>query len=118
MVDNVKGANNRGGITITTRDYRETIIARIKRETKFARLLCAGAVEMMLDGEFDEGLSILRDLINARITFKKLARQTGLAEKSLHRMLNRNGNPSARNLGLIVKSIAEDLGIKLRVKFA
>jgi hypothetical protein len=36
-------------------------------------------------------------------------------EKTLHRRLNRKGNPTARNLGLIVKSIAEDLGIKLRV---
>jgi DNA-binding phage protein len=115
MAGNLKGTNNRGGDVITTRDYRETIIARIKREPKFARLLCAGAVEMMLDGEFDAGFSILCDLINARITFKELARQTGLAEKSLHRMLNRNGNPSARNFGLIIKSIAEDLGIKLRV---
>jgi hypothetical protein len=33
-------------------------------------------------------------------------------------MLNRNGNPTARNLGAIFKSIAEDLGIKPRVEFA
>ena len=102
---------------ITTRDYRETVMARIKREPKFARLLCVDAVEMILDGETNEGLSMLRDLVHARITFKELARQTGLAEKSLHRMLNRNGNPTARNLGLIVKSIAEALRITLRVKF-
>jgi flagellar motor protein MotB len=31
-------------------------------------------------------------------------------------MLHRNGNPTARNLGVIIKSIAEDLGIKPRVK--
>jgi hypothetical protein len=31
-------------------------------------------------------------------------------------MLNRNGNPTARNLGIIIKSIAEDLGIKARVE--
>ena len=61
---------------------------------------------------------MLRDLVHAEISFKELARQTGLGEKSLHRMLNRNGNPTARNLSLIVKSIAEDLGIKPLVKFA
>jgi len=33
-------------------------------------------------------------------------------------MLKHNGNPTARNLGLIVKSIAEDLDIKPRVEFA
>lgn len=97
---------------ITTRDYRETIIARIKREPKFARGLYAEAINAILDGETAECLSMLRDLVNADISFKELARQTGLGEKSLHRMLNHNGNPTARNLGLIVKSIAQDLGIK------
>ncbi len=63
-------------------------------------------------------LSRLRDLVNAQITFKELSRQTGLGEKSLHRMLNRNGNPTARNLGAIVRSIAEDLDIKPRIEFA
>ena len=30
-------------------------------------------------------------------------------------MLNRGGNPTARNLGAIVKTIAADLGIKPKV---
>jgi hypothetical protein len=50
-------------------------------------------------------------------SFKELARRTGLGEKSLHRMLHRNGNPTARNLEVIIKSIAEDPGIKPRVEF-
>jgi DNA-binding phage protein len=112
------GTSNRGGKMITTRDYRETVMARIKRERKFARRFYAGAVKMLLEGDTAGALSRLRDLVNAEISFKELARQTGLGEKSLHRMLNRNGNPTARNLGLIVKSIAEDLGIKARVEFA
>jgi DNA-binding phage protein len=103
---------------ITTRDHTETIIARIKREPGFARALYEEAINCFLEGETAIGLSILRDLVNAEISFKELARQTGLGEKSLHRMLNRNGNPTARNLGVIIKSIAEDLGIKPRVKLA
>jgi DNA-binding phage protein len=101
-----------------TRDYRETIIARLKRDRRFARLFYAGAVEMLLEGDAAGALSRLRDLVHAQITFKGLARQTGLGEESLHRMLHRNGNPTARNLGLIVKNIAEDLGIKPRVELA
>ena len=101
-----------------TRDYRETLVARIKRDRKFARALCAEAMSALLEGEMAEGLSILRDLVHAEITFKELSRQTGLGEKTLPRMLHRNGNPTARNLGLIVKSIAEDLGIKPRVEVA
>ncbi|PYJ84764.1 MAG: transcriptional regulator [Verrucomicrobia bacterium] len=101
-----------------TRDYNETVVARIKRDRKFARALYAETMSALLEGETAEGLSILRDLVHAEITFKELARQTGLGEKTLHPMLHRNGNPTARNLGLIVKSIAEDLGIKPRVEVA
>jgi len=101
-----------------TRDYKETVVARIKRDRKFARALYAEAVGALLEGDTAEGLSMLRDLVHAEITFKELARQTGLGEKTLHRMLNRNGNPTARNLGVIVRSIAEDLHIKPRVKLA
>ncbi len=103
---------------ITTRPYSETVIARIKRDREFARLLYADAINAILEGETAVGLSILRDLVNAQITFKELARQTGLGEKTLHRMLNRNGNPTARNLGRIVKSMAEDLGIRVQVTLA
>ncbi len=103
---------------ITTRSYHETIVARIKRDREFARLFYAGAVEMILEGETAGALSRLRDLVNAQISFKELARQTGLGEKSLHRMLGRNGNPTAHNLAAILRSIAEDLQIKPRVQLA
>jgi DNA-binding phage protein len=91
-------------------------MARIKRDRKFARALYGEALSALLEGETAEGLSMIRDLVHAEITFKELARQTGLGEKTLHRMLNRGGNPTARNLGVIVRSIAEDLDIKPRVE--
>lgn len=101
-----------------TRAYKETVVARIQRDPKFVRALYAEALSALLEGETSEGLSMLRDLVHAEITFKELARQTGLGEKTLHRMLNRGGNPTARNLGVILRSIAEDLGIKARVELA
>jgi DNA-binding phage protein len=103
---------------ITTQPHSETTIARIKREPKFARALYAEAVNCFLDGETAVGLSMLRDLVNAQISFKELARQTGLGEKSLHRMLGRNGNPTAHNLAAILRSIAADLRVKPRVQMA
>src|SRR5882762_7887373 len=101
-----------------TREYKETVMARIKRDREFARLFYAGAVEMLLEGDTAGALSRLRDLVNAEISFKELARQTGLGEKSLHRMLNRNGNPTAHNLSAILRSIAEDLWIRVQVTLA
>ena len=81
------------------------------REIGAERQLCP--TEMVIPSKYS-----WQDLVHAEITFKELARQTGLGEKTLHRMLNRNGNPTARNVGLIVRSIAEDLGIKPRVEVA
>ena len=101
-----------------TREYKETVLARIKRDRKFARALYAEAVNSLLQGETEEGLSILRDLVHANITFKELSRQTGFGEKALHRMLSRRGNPTTRNLFTITKAICEDFGIKSSVTLA
>jgi len=61
---------------------------------------------------------MLRDLVHAEITFKELARQTGLGEKALHRTLSRNGNPTTRNLGTVIKAICSDLGVRPSVAIA
>ena len=74
------------------RHYRDEGLAM--GEEEFARLFYAGAIEMLLEGDTEEALSRLRDLVHAEITFKELAKETGLGEKTLHRMLNRNGNPT------------------------
>ena len=101
-----------------TREYRETVLARIKREPKFARALYAEALDALLTGETAEGLSMLRDLVHAEITFKELARQTGFDEKSLHRMLSGRGNPTVRSLSAIVRAIRQDIGFRPRVTVA
>lgn len=101
-----------------TKAYRDTVLARIKREPKFARALYAEAITAILEGELEEGLSMLRDLVHAEITFRELARQTGFGEKALHRMLSRRGNPTARSLGVIVRAIRDDLGFVPRVTVA
>jgi hypothetical protein len=49
-----------------TREYKETVVSRIKRDPKFARALYTEAVNAVLKGETDEGISILRDLIRAK----------------------------------------------------
>lgn len=101
-----------------TREYKETVLARIKRDPKFARALYAEAVNALLGGETEEGLSILRDLVHASITFKKLAQKTGFGEKALHRMLSRHGNPTTRNLFAVTKTISQELGMKPELKLA
>ena len=101
-----------------TREYKETVVARIKRDRKFAHALYAEAINALLEGETTEGLSMLRDLVHAGITFKTLARQTGLGEKALHRMLSRRGNPTTRNLFMVTRAIRDQLAIKSSLKLA
>ena len=59
-----------------TRDYKKTVVARITRDPEFAQALYAEALDALLAGETAEGLSMLRDLVHASISFKELARQT------------------------------------------
>ena len=101
-----------------TREYKETVVARIQRDPKFAKALYAEAMNAILEGETEEGLSMLRDLVHAEITFKELSRQTGFDEKSLHRMLSRRGNPTTKTLAVIVGAIRDQVGLVPRVTVA
>jgi len=103
---------------MNTVPHEKAVSERIKREPKFARALYGEAMNAILEGETEEGLSMLRDLVHAEITFKELARQTGFGEKALHRMLSRRGNPTARSLAAIVRAIREDVGFVPRVTVA
>jgi len=98
-----------------TRDYKETVLKRIQSDDGFAKALYVEAVNALLNGESEEGLSMLRDLVNAKISFRELAKQTGFGEKSLHRMLSRRGNPTSRSLFTVTHVISADLGLKLKV---
>ena len=69
------------GLTI---GYKTTVLARIKRDPAFKKALYAEAINAILEGEIEEGLSMIRDLVHAEISFKELAHQTGFGEKALH----------------------------------
>jgi DNA-binding phage protein len=98
-----------------TKTYKTTVLARIQREPKFARALYAEALNALIEGEVAAGLSMLRDLVHARMTFKTLATETGFNEKALHRMLSKRGNPRSQNLFTITRALREELGVKPHV---
>lgn len=101
-----------------TKEYKATVMARIKRDPKFAKALYTEAINAILEGETAVGLSMLRDLVHAEISFKELARQTGFGEKTLHRMLGAHGNPTTKSLALILQTIRKDLGFLPRITVA
>ena len=48
-----------------TRDFRETIQARVERDLGFREELLKEGVERLLSGEVEVGKAVLRDFINA-----------------------------------------------------
>ena len=98
-----------------TRDFRETVQARVRRDEKFRHGLLRDAIDALLAGETALGREILRDFINATIGFPELAEKTGIHVKSLHQMFGPRGNPTAANLFNIIAVLQEHEGVKLQV---
>jgi DNA-binding phage protein len=99
-----------------TRDFRETVQARAKREPAFRKGLLAEAIESLLSGEVPLGKELLRDYINAAVGFPQLAAHTKIHVKTLHQMFGPNGNPTASNLFEIVSYLQrlEDVQFEVR----
>ncbi|HEY0797572.1 MAG TPA: hypothetical protein VGD50_00405 [Candidatus Baltobacteraceae bacterium] len=99
-----------------TRDSRETVVERAKRDPAFAKALLDEAATLFLNGEPDTARIVLRDLVNATVGFEKLAAATGKPAKSLHRMLSIRGNPSMDNLSIILGVLCKRLRVKLATR--
>ncbi len=99
-----------------TKDFKETIAAKVQKSTRFRRALLAEAAETLLDGDLATGKALLRDYINATIGFEALAAKIGKDSKSIHRMLGPKGNPRAENIFTIVKTLQDMDKISLHVK--
>jgi DNA-binding phage protein len=101
-----------------TRDFKETIRARVERDPKFRRVLLREGVEAMLAGDVATAKTILRDYINATLGFADLAEATHIPSKSLMRMLGPAGNPRADNLFEIVSYLQRREGVRFEIKSA
>jgi DNA-binding phage protein len=99
-----------------TRDFKQTIAARVRRDPKFAKALLDEAATLFLNGEPDAARLILRELVNATVGFEVLAAKTSKPSKSLHRMLSSRGNPSMDNLAAIFDAIREHLKVGITVR--
>ena len=59
-----------------TRDFKLTVVERVRREPEFARALLDEAATLFLNGETDTARLVLRDLVNATVGFEQLATVT------------------------------------------
>jgi len=98
-----------------TRDFKQTILERVKRDPAFAKALLDEATSLFLNGESEPARMILRDLVNATIGFENLAVAINTPPKSLHRMLSERGNPSMDNLASILRAVCKNLNVKIEI---
>ena len=101
-----------------TRDFRQTVQARVKSDPAFRRGLLSEAVESLLAGDVALGKELLRDYINATVGFPSLAAHTKIHVKTLHQMFGPSGNPTARNLFEIVAYLQHAEGVRFEVRSA
>ena len=98
-----------------TRDFKETIRARVKRDPGFRKALLREGIENFLSGDVETSKTILRDYINATVGFEKLGEAMHKSPKSLMRMLGKKGNPQVRNLFPIFAYVQKKEKFKLVV---
>ncbi|WP_341327245.1 transcriptional regulator [Methylotuvimicrobium sp. KM2] len=99
-----------------TRSFKDTVKARIERDTEFRDALLREGIECLLSGDVDTGKAVLRDYINATIGFERLGEVTNTPPKSLMRMFSRKGNPQARNLFAVISQLQTQSGVHLEVR--
>lgn len=65
-----------------TRDFKQTVMERVRREPAFARALLDEAGSLFLNGDPATARVVLRDLVNATVGFEGLAAATERPSKS------------------------------------
>lgn len=98
-----------------TKDFRESVQARVRVDEKFRRGLLRDAIEALLAGDAPLGREILRDFINATVGFPGLSERTGIHVKTLHQMFGPRGNPTATHLFRIIACLQQCEGIRLQI---
>jgi DNA-binding phage protein len=73
------------------------------------KILFLNAKEDLYSNNPEECRLKLRQLVNNTLGFVELSKETSIPEKSLHRMLTKNGNPTMNNLSTIFKILKEQI---------
>ncbi|NTU42313.1 MAG: transcriptional regulator [Nitrospirales bacterium] len=99
-----------------TRSFKDTVKRRAGSDPEFRRALLVAAVNELLRGDMDVAKAMLRDYINATITFPELARWLNKDSKSIHRMLGPKGNPRIDSMASILKVLQTQENIQIHAE--
>ncbi|HEY7805513.1 MAG TPA: transcriptional regulator [Orrella sp.] len=100
-----------------TRDFKETVAARVQSDPAFAQALLDEAITLFVNGEPESAKLILRDLVNATLGFEALALEIHKPAKSLHRMLSQSGNPTMSNISAVFSALKRALKVEVHTRF-
>jgi hypothetical protein len=98
-----------------TRDFKETVMSRAKKDPVFRSELIVEATNAFLSGDLDTGKSLLRDYLNATDILPTIASELDLNEKSIRRMLGPKGNPTLKNFISLLSACSRIEHLKLEV---
>lgn len=99
-----------------TKDFRDTIRERAQRQPAFRRALLREGLDLIYNGDFQTGRTILRNYIHATIGFPELSRATHIPSPSLQRMFGPSGNPRAENLFAVIAHLQKTEGVHVALK--
>jgi hypothetical protein len=99
-----------------TRDFKETVAARVRNDPAFAQALLDEAITLFDNGEPESAKLFLRDLVNATVGFEALAEEIHKPAKSLHRMLSKSGNPTLSNISAVFAAITRALKVQVHTQ--
>jgi hypothetical protein len=98
-----------------TKDFKTTVMARAHHDKDFCNAMLTEAINELLTGDMDLGKAILRDYINAVISFEILSAMLDKNPKSLMRMLGPKGNPTSKSLFDVFHAIQKLKKMKINV---
>lgn len=96
-----------------TREFKETVMELCK-SPDYRKALLMEALETYLEGDIPTGNALMRDYLNGCLAFSEIAKEIGIQEASLRRMLSPKGNPQVKNFMRVFKACREreDLSIE------
>ena len=65
----------------------------------------ADVIDLLIDGREAEGKQMVRTLIRKGLKYEGIEKATGIRKQSISRMLSPKGNPTSRNLFLILRNL-------------
>lgn len=99
-----------------TRNSSQTMVERIRRDSRFAKGVLSEAASLFLGGEPETARLMLRDIVNGTLGFETLSEITGIPPKSLHRMLSSRGNPGMDSLAAIFEAMSSYLKVEVEAR--